>query len=60
LERLQRIQEAIEYYDRAIAQDSSMIMAYLSKAGLLNRMERHSEALACYEQALKPGKSAIV
>jgi len=21
-------------------------------------MERHSEALACYEQALKPGKTA--
>jgi hypothetical protein len=32
-------------------------MAYLYKGGVFNRLERHSEALACYEQALKPGKT---
>ena len=39
--------------DRAIAKDNSMTMAYLYKGGVFNRMERYSEALACYEQALK-------
>jgi tetratricopeptide (TPR) repeat protein len=29
-----------------------MTIAYLYKGGLYNRMERFSEALACYEQAL--------
>jgi tetratricopeptide (TPR) repeat protein len=28
-------------------------MAYLSKGGVFNRLERYAEALACYEQALK-------
>ena len=30
-----------------------MTMAYLHKGGVFNRMERYSEALECYEQALK-------
>ena len=40
-------------YDRAIAADSSLTVAYLYKGGLFNRMERFSEALECYEQALR-------
>jgi tetratricopeptide (TPR) repeat protein len=36
-----------------------MTMAYLSKGGVFNRLERYGEALQCYEQALraqqKPG-----
>ena len=50
---MQRFDEAIECYDRAIAQNNSMTMAYLYKGGVFNRMERYTEALACYEQALK-------
>jgi tetratricopeptide (TPR) repeat protein len=53
LERLQRLDEAIQCYDRAIAADGSMTIAYLHKGGLCNRLERFSEALTCYEQALR-------
>jgi hypothetical protein len=36
-----------------------MTVAYLCKGGVFNRMERYTEALACYEQALnRPGKPA--
>ena len=52
LERLQKLNEAIECYDRAIAVDSSMTTAYLYKGGLYNRLERFKEALQCYEKAL--------
>jgi tetratricopeptide (TPR) repeat protein len=47
------LKEAIECYDRAIAADSSMTIAYLHKGGLFNRLERFSEALQCYELALR-------
>ena len=30
-----------------------MTLAYLSKGGIFNRLHRHEEALACYEQALQ-------
>jgi predicted RNA polymerase sigma factor len=30
-----------------------MTIAYLHKGGLCNRLERFSEALTCYEQALR-------
>jgi tetratricopeptide (TPR) repeat protein len=53
LERLQRLDPAIEAYNRAIAIDARCTQAYLSKGGVLNRQARYQEALACYEQALK-------
>ncbi len=53
LERLRQPVEAIECYDRAIAADSSLTIAYLYKGGLFNRMERFNEAVACYEEALR-------
>ena len=53
LERLRKLPEAIECYDRAIAADESLTIAYLYKGGLFNRMERFGEALECYEQALR-------
>ena len=53
LERLRKFDEAIDCYDRAIAADDSMTIAYLYKGGLFNRMERFNEALECYEQALR-------
>lgn len=40
-----------------------MTMAYLYKGGVFNRMERYTEALECYERALKTqdkGRSANV
>ena len=45
--------EAIVCYDRAIASNNSLTMAYLYKGGVFNRMERYSEALECYEKALR-------
>ncbi len=53
LERLHKLNEAIECYDRAIAVDGSMTTAYLYKGGLYNRLERFKEALQCYEKALR-------
>ena len=47
------LSEALESYDRAIAAEATMTIAYLHKGGLFNRMERFDEALACYEQALQ-------
>jgi tetratricopeptide (TPR) repeat protein len=44
-------------YDRAIAADGSLTVAYLYKGGLFNRMERFNEALECYEQALRTQES---
>jgi len=53
LERLQKLHEAFECYDRAIAVNDSMALAYLHKGGLYNRLERFKEALECYEKALQ-------
>ena len=46
------MQEAIESYDRVIAADSSLTVAYLYKGGVFNRLEQFDKALECYEQAL--------
>ena len=48
----------LECYDRAIAADGSLTIAYLQKGGLFNRMERYEEALQCYEQALHAQENA--
>jgi len=53
LERLKKTEEAIEFYERAIAADHSMTLAWLYKGGVFNQLERFSEALQCYEQALR-------
>jgi tetratricopeptide (TPR) repeat protein len=52
LEKLGRDDEALAGYNRAIAMDSSLVIAHLHKGGLLNRLRRYDEALNCYEQAL--------
>lgn len=59
LERLDRLDEAIACYDRAIATDNSLTVAYLQKGGLLNRMARYDEALQCYEQALRTQEKGL-
>ena len=59
LDKQDRAEEALQYYDRAIALDESLTIAYLNKGGLFNRLARYDEALRCYEQALhKQKKSA--
>lgn len=52
LEKMGRDDEALAGYNRAIAVDSSLVIAHLRKGGLLNRLRRYDEALNCYEQAL--------
>lgn len=52
LEKLGRDDDALAGYNRAIAMDSSLVIAHLHKGGLLNRLRRYDEALNCYEQAL--------
>jgi tetratricopeptide (TPR) repeat protein len=52
LEKLGRADEALAVCDRAIAADSSLVMAYLHKGGLLNKLARYDESLKCYEQAM--------
>ena len=52
LEQLKRLDAAIESYDRAIALDRSMTLAYLRKGSLFNQQEKFGDALDCYEQAL--------
>lgn len=52
LEKLGRDEEALSLYDRAIAADGGLVIAYLHKGGLLNKLARYDEALKCYERAL--------
>jgi tetratricopeptide (TPR) repeat protein len=58
LERLQKLEQALEYYDRAIAANRSLTLAYLYKGGVCNQLERYNEALQCYEQALRSQQRA--
>ncbi len=52
LEKLGRTDEALAFCDRAILADVSLVMAYLHKGGLLNKLARYEESLKCYEQAM--------
>ena len=57
LEKLQDWEQALEYYNRAIAADNSMTVAHLYRGGVCNRLQRYREALESYEQALRTEKS---
>jgi tetratricopeptide (TPR) repeat protein len=52
LEKLGRLPEALGFCDRAIARDGGFTLAFLQKGGLLNQLNRHDEALNCFEQVL--------
>ena len=52
LEKMNRPQEALECYNRAIAAVSDPTMAHLQKGALCSQLEKHSEALESYEKAL--------
>ena len=62
LEKMSRLDEALDFCDRALKRDQSQTVAFLQKGGLLNKLNRHTEALDCFEQALhtqdKNGKPA--
>ena len=62
LEKMSRLDEALDFCDRALKRDKSQTVALLQKGGLLNKLNRHTEALDCFEQALhtqdKNGKPA--
>ncbi|MGA1237354.1 MAG: tetratricopeptide repeat protein [Limisphaerales bacterium] len=53
LEKLEKLETAIESYDQAIAADGSLTLAYLYKGAVCNRLQRYREALDCYEKALR-------
>jgi tetratricopeptide (TPR) repeat protein len=57
LERLNRVEDAIACYNRAIELDNSATMAWLQKGGLYNRLARYDEAMGCYEKALEAQKT---
>ena len=62
LEKMARLEEALDFCDRALKHDQTQTVAFLQKGGLLNKLNRHTEALDCFEQALhtqdKNGKPA--
>jgi tetratricopeptide (TPR) repeat protein len=49
-------EKALESYDRAIALDGGLTVAYLYKGGVCNKLQRHREALECYEHALRAAR----
>jgi hypothetical protein len=60
MEKAGQLEAALEFCDRALAQNRTFTLALLQKGGLLNKLNRHDEALDCFEQALqtqdkKPG-----
>lgn len=53
LERLEKMEDALESYNLAIGADEAMTLAYLYKGAVCNRLQRYREALDCYENALR-------
>ena len=52
LELLGRLNEALACCDHILAKNSSYKPVLLQKGGLLNKLNRHAEAIDCFEQAL--------
>jgi tetratricopeptide (TPR) repeat protein len=52
LEKLGRLNEALACCDLAIGKNGGITVAWLQKGGLLNKLNRHAEAIDCFEQAL--------
>jgi tetratricopeptide (TPR) repeat protein len=52
LDELGNVEEAIEYYDRAISIKPSEAVTYNNKAYSLNRLEQYNEALVCASKAV--------
>ena len=56
---LERYEEAVDAYSRAIRLDRGFALAYRSKAAALEKQERQQEALAAYEEALVAYDKAV-
>jgi tetratricopeptide (TPR) repeat protein len=50
---LERYQEAVVYFDRAIAVDPRYEAAWAYKGDSLNALGRHPEAIQCFEKAIE-------
>ena len=57
---LERYEEAVDAYDRAIRLDRGFALAYRSKAAALEKQGRQQEALAAYGEALAAFDKALV
>ena len=52
LSELERYEEAIACYDKAISLDPELSDAWYNKGLALDCLERHKEAIACYSEAI--------
>jgi tetratricopeptide (TPR) repeat protein len=60
MEKAGQLEGSLALCNRALALNRTFTLALLQKGGLLNKLNRHDEALDCFEQALqmqdkKPG-----
>ena len=53
LSQLERHEEAIECYDKAIRIDPENYDAWFNKGNSLVKLERHEEAIECYDKAIR-------
>ncbi|HHT9133341.1 MAG TPA: tetratricopeptide repeat protein [Candidatus Avalokitesvara rifleensis] len=51
-DKLRNDEEAIEYYDKALAIDPNNVLALTNKGVALSELGRHEEAISCYDKAL--------
>lgn len=53
-------EKAVVYYDTALAHDRDCYAAWLGKGTALKFLNRHKEALECYERALTINRDSIM
>ncbi|CAD8055013.1 unnamed protein product [Paramecium primaurelia] len=53
LSQLEKYEEAIECFDKAILMDSKLLSSYLNKGQALKRLKKYQEAIECYEKAIQ-------
>ncbi|CAD8148198.1 unnamed protein product [Paramecium pentaurelia] len=53
LSKLQKYEEAIECFDKAILMDSKLLSPYLNKGQTLKRLKKYQEAIECYDKAIQ-------
>lgn len=54
-----KFKEAIEQFDKALAKDSTYLLAWCYKGMVLNRLARCSEAISAFDSALRLDKDCI-
>ena len=50
---LNKLIEALDFYDKAIIENKNYFMAYLNKGALLTKLDRHAEAVVTLDKAIK-------